>query len=203
VFEVEVDNDTSTSPPSDNALPSTVEEIIEELKKKIDADPNLIAERTDKQIFVYIEGPTIGTVTFKSGSTSWGGSPNPSAVPLLLAVIPDRGLKSGGEVVTIYGSHIGPNASISFGGIPASIIDYDPGGDTYTVSVPASNTTGLVDVVAIPEGGVQDVYNTLPGEFEYVGPVPAVSEWGLILMAVLIVLAGVIAIVRRRRRIAA
>src|SRR5439155_20399542 len=52
-----VDNEPATGPGDPNGYPTTPQEIADELRKKINADPDLIANTNDDaQVFVFIEG---------------------------------------------------------------------------------------------------------------------------------------------------
>lgn len=99
-----------------------------------------------------------------------------------------------GEDFTLLGPTLG-GASVSvasFGPTP------DPGGELGQVTV-----TGTIQSFKI--GGQELWIDNVEGspEFPLASQIPTLSEWGLIVMAVLIVSAGAIMIVRRRQQAAA
>ncbi|MCK4224967.1 MAG: hypothetical protein KAX39_07285 [candidate division Zixibacteria bacterium] len=195
---ITVDNDITG--PDAGEHPSTQEEILEAFKEAINADPDLIADvNEDNQIFVYIEGPEVKIIKYVDSTQPWLGGAPIVAHALLLAVIPDFGDLAGGQVVAIYGSYLGSNATITFGENEAIIEDYDPETGTYAVLTPPSFSIGSVDVSAVPMDASQDDYNTLYSGFTYVSSdIPTLTEWGLIIFGV--VLIGFITYVFLRRR---
>jgi len=84
--------------------------------------------------------------------------------PTVSGVNPSRGPLSGGITVTVQGSNLAGliTPTVTFGGQPATVIDYDPQGGSVRVTSPATNTAATntaatTDVRVTTEGGTSAV----------------------------------------------
>ncbi len=87
--------------------------------------------------------------------------------PTITTIDPNLGATVGGDLITVRGEGFAPNATLSFGGVPATGVTYSD--STLLVCLtPANATLGAVDVqVRNPtDGGI----GTLPKSYTYVGP---------------------------------
>ena len=105
------------------------------------------------------------------------------AAPTITSVSPSSGPPAGGNTVTITGTGFTGATSVTFGGVasPNFTIVSDT---TITAVVPSTTTTGAVSVV-VTSGSGSNAPNTL---YSYVIPTPTLGQWGMIVLAVLLVL---------------
>lgn len=87
-----------------------------------------------------------------------------TVAPSGLSIDMSYGTSLGGSSVTISGSNIGQNATVTFGGVVATSVTFNQGDATITAVTPAG-TPGLADVVVTNPGDLSD---TLVGAFTYV-----------------------------------
>lgn len=85
--------------------------------------------------------------------------------PSLLAAVPGFGPTTGGNVVLLLGANLGGATSVTFGGVPATIVSQDPLGILLTVIAPA-HAAGNVPVV-VTVGAVAST----PANYTYVAVV--------------------------------
>jgi subtilase family serine protease len=94
-------------------------------------------------------------------ASGWG-SPNatallgllsgaPSGCPVVTGLSPSSGPATGGATVVISGSGFGAAPSVTFGGVPATVVSADPGGTSITVQAPADGP-GTVQVAVTATG---------------------------------------------------
>jgi hypothetical protein len=69
----------------------------------------------------------------------------PAIVPVISSVWPAVGPATGGEQVTITGSHVDLVGGVAFGNVPGTNISVDAGGTQLTVTTPP-HATGIYDV---------------------------------------------------------
>ncbi|MGE3107155.1 MAG: IPT/TIG domain-containing protein [Phycisphaerales bacterium] len=191
MISIAVDNNSSSTPEG-NMLPTTVDEIASALRAAIDADARFIADRNSMNcLFVYAETNNVSFDPLLRPTVTAPWTINPPVVgPLVMAVRPERGPLGGGQQVGIYCSYTsGTDVSIIFGGVPVSIMNYDPLQQVYTVLTPP-HAAGFVDVTVISAGETQNPLNTVPAGYEYTAAIPTLSEWGLLAMGGLLLVAG-------------
>ncbi|WP_133916184.1 IPT/TIG domain-containing protein [Streptomyces sp. NBC_00582] len=83
--------------------------------------------------------------------------------PTLIAAVPGFGPVSGGNVVLLVGTNLGGATSVTFGGVPATIIAQDPLGVLVTVIAPAHAAGNVPVVVTTPAGASSPAnYTYLP-----------------------------------------
>lgn len=104
--------------------------------------------------------------------------------PTVTSVSPSSGSPAGGNTVTITGTHFTGATSVTFGGnaSPNFTVVNDT---TITATVP-SGTAGPVSVIVTTPGG-SNAANTL---YDYFVATPTLNEWGMIGLAVLLLLSA-------------
>jgi hypothetical protein len=100
--------------------------------------------------------------------------------PTVTSVNPASGPPAGGNTVTITGTNFGGTTSVTFGGVAVTSFTVTSG-TTITATVPAGTTGPVSVVVTTPSGS--NAANTL---YAYAVPTPTLGEWGMILMALLL-----------------
>jgi hypothetical protein len=75
------------------------------------------------------------------------------ATPVVSGISTDLGPIDGGTAVTITGTGFTSNASVSFGGTPATISSISSDGTTITVTSPVVTNEGQVDITVSTAGG--------------------------------------------------
>ncbi|WP_340373788.1 IPT/TIG domain-containing protein [Streptomyces sp. SS7] len=85
--------------------------------------------------------------------------------PTLIAAVPGFGPTSGGNVVLLIGTNLGGATSVTFDGVPATIVAQDPLGILLTVIAPAHAAGNVPVVVTTPAGA------STPAHYTYVPPV--------------------------------
>jgi subtilisin family serine protease len=135
-----------------------------------------------------------GTFNFTVGVTDGVGCPGSASYSLTIAgapvvgsVTPAGGSASGGQTVTISGSGFLGATSVTFGGVPATIVSVT---DTQIVVTTPPHAPGVVDVVVTTPGGS----TTAAAAFAYDGMavVPALSPWMLLVLAAALAGIGVL-----------
>lgn len=86
-------------------------------------------------------------------------------VPVILSVSPNSGPTSGGTSVAVSGSNFDPSDSVSFDGIPATVVS---GTSTVINVVTPSHAAGPVNVAVVSSDGVATIANG----FTYIAPPP-------------------------------
>lgn len=152
----------------------------------------------DNTLTAYPLTPTILTyATPTGGSFEMAEGQHPTLTvthaPVIASLAPSSGPLEGGESVVITGTNFNGVTSVTFGGIPAGFTVDSP--TQITVIAPAgAKGARTVSITAL--GGPS---LTSPGSnFTYAEPVPTLTEWAMILMAM--VLAGFGALFVQRRR---
>lgn len=143
-------------------------------------------------ITVNVTGTSVGTknnsvtVTASTGtSAAANASLQVNELPSVTAVDPNSGPLSGGNQVTLTGTGFTGATAVTFGGTASTSFTV-VNATTITATVPARNTAGAVSVeVTTPSG--TSAANTL---YQYVFPVPTLSEWGMILLSCLLLFYG-------------
>jgi hypothetical protein len=79
---------------------------------------------------------------------------------------PDEGPIGGGTIVTISGTNLYLGATVTFDGVPATVVSWGDGSSLTMVAPP--HGAGEVAVVVTNPGGL---WASVPGDFEYVAPV--------------------------------
>jgi len=82
--------------------------------------------------------------------------------PVLTGIDPESGVQAGGTEVTLTGTDFVDGATVTFGGVAASVEFVD---DTELIATTPAGAVGVVDVVVTNPDDAQD---TLAGAFEYV-----------------------------------
>ncbi|WP_055547934.1 IPT/TIG domain-containing protein [Streptomyces sp. NBRC 110028] len=106
--------------------------------------------------------------------------PTPVGPPLLLSVVPNSGPTSGGNLVQLTGQNLRNVISVTFGGVPATIVSQSSsGGGDWGGGWPGYPTTDVAVVIAPPHaaGSVQVLVTTTAGTsnsqpYTYVAPPP-------------------------------
>lgn len=115
--------------------------------------------------------------------------------PTVTLVSPASGSMTGGYTVTITGTNFSGVTGVTFGGVAATGVSV-VNGSTITATVPPG-APGQVSVVVTAASGSNDA-NTL---YSYEALVPAMNTWGMILFMVLLGIASVCYLRRRRSAI--
>jgi len=107
--------------------------------------------------------------------------------PTVTSVTPGTGPSTGGNTVTITGTAFTGATSVTFGGVAATSFTV-VNDTTITSVVPSGSTSGAVSVI-VTNGVGSNAANSL---YSYViATVPALSEWGMIALAGLLVLVAI------------
>lgn len=120
--------------------------------------------------------------------------------PSVAAMIPGTGSTVGGTVVTLSGTNFLNGSTVTVGGVPVTLVNWVSATELQ-VTVPAGSP-GAKDVV-VTNPDAQSA--TLVAGFTYVAPVatptsvPTLSEWGVILLSLLMAAVGLV--VSRRREV--
>jgi hypothetical protein len=116
--------------------------------------------------------------------------------PTVTSVTANSGSTAGSTVVAITGTGFQAGATVTFGGTTATNFTV-VSGTTITATTPAK-AAGAVNVVVTNSDSQS---GTLNNGFTFVAPVPipSMSEWGLIALAVLLGVVLVAAVMRRTR----
>ncbi len=93
------------------------------------------------------------TVTGPGGTSSVGTPDQFTYGPAVKWVQPTSGSHVGGKTVTIRGAGFTGSSTVSFGGIPATVLTVDPYGRTITVTAPPGTAGQTVDI-AVNGGGI-------------------------------------------------
>jgi len=97
--------------------------------------------------------PTDGSTTVTVSTPA--GASGPLAYtyvgPKILAINPDQGPTTGGQVVTITGSGFAPGAAVTIRGVAATAVNVDPSGTSITATTPAG-AVGPADVAVVQPG---------------------------------------------------
>jgi hypothetical protein len=135
-----------------------------------DGTPAAIASNTDTSITVTTPAHAAGTVGVQV--TTSNGTATASytylAAPSVVGVSPNHGSTGGGETVTISGNHLASNASVTFGGERATIIDSSA---SALVVIAPPHAPGAADIILTTDGGSF----TAPAAFLYAAPAVAES----------------------------
>ena len=96
----------------------------------------------------------VAVTTTGGGTVTSQGAFTFVASPTITSVAPDAGATTGGLAVTITGINLGNATSVSFGGVPATIVSNST---TVIVVTTPAGTSGTVDVVVDTHGGIGTV----------------------------------------------
>ncbi|MFM7252046.1 MAG: IPT/TIG domain-containing protein, partial [Ilumatobacteraceae bacterium] len=97
-----------------------------------------------------------------------------STVPTVTSINPLTGSTAGGETITVNGTGFTSSATVTVGGVAATVLTRTP--TAITVTTPATTQPGKVDVqVTTSPGGQSDITGT-GDDFTYVAPVPTVTQ---------------------------
>lgn len=124
-------------------------------------------------------------VTTPSGSNSANSLYQYLALPTITLVSPSSGPTTGGNSVTITGSNFTGATAVTFAGVPATSFAV-VSSTSITAIVPAGGGVGVVSVGVVTPNGAS-APNSL---YQYVVPVPTLSEWGMIGLTGLLLLYG-------------
>lgn len=116
--------------------------------------------------------------------------PEDLAQPTITSVSPNSGPPAGGAAVTITGTGFTGATAVTFAG--TAVTSFAVSDATTIIATVPAGATGPASVIVTTSGG-RNAANTL---YEYVVPIPTLSEWGMIGLAALLVLCGY----RRLRR---
>lgn len=94
--------------------------------------------------------------------------------PSLSGINPTSGPSSGGTPVTLNGTNLAPNATVTFGGAPASNLTW-VSASAMTMVTPAHSGGGVSIVVTNPDGQSA----TLPNQFTYQSPQTPIPDGGM------------------------
>ncbi|KUN89489.1 hypothetical protein AQJ66_04830 [Streptomyces bungoensis] len=94
------------------------------------------------------------------------GLPSILSQPTLFAAVPGFGPTGGGNTVLLIGANLGGATSVTFGGVPATILSQDPFGFLIAVVAPP-HAAGNVSVVVTTAAGA-----STPANYTYVAPPP-------------------------------
>jgi hypothetical protein len=92
------------------------------------------------------------SVTTPGGTATLPGDYTYVAAPTLSAVSPNQGPASGGQTVTLTGTHFQAGMQVGFGATLGAVVTIDPSGTLATVTTPA-HAAGGVKVTVVTPGG--------------------------------------------------